>query len=33
VNAAGVFASTIYTGYLYRDYTAHMVWLRMSYLW
>jgi MtrB/PioB family decaheme-associated outer membrane protein len=33
VNAAGVFASTIYTGYLYRDYTAHMVWLRLSYLW
>lgn len=29
----GVFASTIYSGYLYRPYTAHTVWLRMSYLW
>jgi MtrB/PioB family decaheme-associated outer membrane protein len=28
-----VFASTIYSGYLYRPYTAHTVWLRMSYLW
>jgi MtrB/PioB family decaheme-associated outer membrane protein len=32
-NASGVFASTIYSGYLYRPYTAHTVWLRMSYLW
>ncbi|MEO6238830.1 MAG: MtrB/PioB family outer membrane beta-barrel protein [Vicinamibacterales bacterium] len=33
VNAAGVFASTIYSGYLYRDYTAHTGWLRLTYLW
>ena len=29
----GVFASTIYSGYLYRPYTAHTWWLRMTYLW
>jgi MtrB/PioB family decaheme-associated outer membrane protein len=29
----GVFASTIYSGYLYRNYTAHTGFLRMSYLW
>jgi MtrB/PioB family decaheme-associated outer membrane protein len=29
----GVFASTIYTGYLYRPYTAHTAWLRATYLW
>jgi MtrB/PioB family decaheme-associated outer membrane protein len=29
----GVFANTIYSGYLYRNYTAHSGWLRMSYLW
>ena len=29
----GVFASTIYSGYLYRYYTAHTGFLRMSYLW
>jgi hypothetical protein len=28
-----VFASTFYTGYLFRPYTAHTFWLRMSYLW
>jgi MtrB/PioB family decaheme-associated outer membrane protein len=33
VNAAGVFASTIYSGYLYRSYTAHLGYLRVSYLW
>ena len=34
VNATtGVFASTIYSGYLYRPYTAHTWWLRMTYLW
>ncbi len=30
---SGVFASTIYSGYLYRNYTAHTGFLRMSYLW
>ncbi len=29
----GVFASTIYSGYLYRPYTAHTWRLRMTYLW
>ena len=29
----GVFANTIYSGYLYRDYTAHTGWLRMTVLW
>lgn len=33
VNASGVFASTIYSGYLYRPYTAHTGWLRVTYLW
>ena len=33
VNAtSGVFASTIYSGYLYRPYTAHTGFLRMTYL-
>lgn len=31
--ATGLFASTIYSGYLYRPYTAHTTWLKMSYLW
>lgn len=25
--------STIYTGYMYRPYTAHTAWLRLTYLW
>lgn len=29
----GAFASTIYSGYLYRPYTAHTGWLRMTVLW
>ena len=29
----GVFASTIYSGYLFRPYKAHRGWLRMTYLW
>jgi hypothetical protein len=32
-NATGVFASTIYSGYLYRNYRAHTGWLRLTYLW
>jgi hypothetical protein len=32
-NAAGTFAATIYSGYLYRDYKAHTGWLRMTVLW
>ena len=32
-NTSNVFASTIYAGYLYRPYTAHTWWLRMTYLW
>jgi MtrB/PioB family decaheme-associated outer membrane protein len=31
--SAGALASTIYSGYLYRNYTAHTGFLRMSYLW
>ena len=30
---AGVFASAIYSGYLYRNYKAHTAFLRMTYLW
>jgi hypothetical protein len=30
---SGAFAATIYSGYLYRNYTAHTGFLRMSYLW
>jgi MtrB/PioB family decaheme-associated outer membrane protein len=29
----GGFANTIYSGYLFRPYTAHTVWMRMTYLW
>lgn len=29
----GAFASTIYAGYLFRPYTAHTWFLKMSYLW
>lgn len=29
----GVFASAIYSGYLYRNYRAHTGWLRMTFLW
>lgn len=34
VNASnGVFASTIYSGYVYRPYKAHTAWVRMTVLW
>jgi len=34
VNAStGAFANTIYSGYLYRPYTVHTVWMKVSYLW
>jgi MtrB/PioB family decaheme-associated outer membrane protein len=29
----GVFASTIYSGYLYRPYKGNNFWVRMTYLW
>ena len=29
----GLFASTVYSGYLYRNYRAHTGWLRLTYLW
>ena len=29
----GVFASTLYAGYLFRPYTAHTAWMRVTYLW
>jgi len=29
----GNFASTIYSGYLYRNYRAHTGWLRLTFLW
>jgi MtrB/PioB family decaheme-associated outer membrane protein len=31
--ATGLLANTIYAGYLYRPYTAHTWWLKMTYLW
>ena len=31
--ANGLFASTLYAGYLFRPYTAHTAWLKMTYLW
>jgi MtrB/PioB family decaheme-associated outer membrane protein len=31
--SSGVFASAIYSGYLYRNYRAHTGWLRMTFLW
>ena len=34
VNASsGAFASSIYSGYVYRPYKANTVWVRMTYLW
>jgi len=34
VNASnGAFASSIYSGYVYRPYKAHTAWVRMTYLW
>jgi MtrB/PioB family decaheme-associated outer membrane protein len=32
-NAGGTFASTLYAGYLFRPYTAHTAWMRLTYLW
>jgi MtrB/PioB family decaheme-associated outer membrane protein len=32
-NAGGTFASTLYSGYLFRPYTAHTAWMRLTYLW
>jgi MtrB/PioB family decaheme-associated outer membrane protein len=29
----GVFASSVYSGYLYRNYRAHTGWLRLTVLW
>jgi MtrB/PioB family decaheme-associated outer membrane protein len=31
--SSGLIANTIYSGYLYRPYTAHTGWLRVTYLW
>lgn len=31
--ANGLIANTFYSGYMYRPYTAHTGWLRMTYLW
>ena len=33
INALAVGTTSIYTGYMYRPYTAHTGWLRVSYLW
>ena len=34
VNAnTGASTNSIYSGYLYRNYTAHTGWLRLTYLW
>jgi MtrB/PioB family decaheme-associated outer membrane protein len=32
-NPNGGYTNTIYSGYLFRPYTAHTVWMRMTYLW
>jgi MtrB/PioB family decaheme-associated outer membrane protein len=32
-NASGSFASTLYSGYLYRPYKVHTGWFKVSYLW
>ncbi|HET9263374.1 MAG TPA: MtrB/PioB family decaheme-associated outer membrane protein [Vicinamibacterales bacterium] len=32
-NPSGAYTSTIYSGYVFRPYTAHTAWLRMTYLW
>jgi MtrB/PioB family decaheme-associated outer membrane protein len=32
-NPSGGYTSTIYSGYVFRPYTAHTVWMRMRYLW
>lgn len=29
----GVFASSVYSGYLYQNYRAHTGWVRLTYLW
>ena len=33
IDALNIGTSTIYSGYLYRPYTAHAGWLKVSYLW
>jgi MtrB/PioB family decaheme-associated outer membrane protein len=33
INTLNIGTSTIYSGYLYRPYTAHTGWLKISYLW
>ena len=32
-STTGAFASTLYTGYLFRPYTARTVWVRTTWLW
>jgi hypothetical protein len=32
-NPSGAYTNTIYSGYLFRPYTAHTVWMKMTYLW
>lgn len=33
INTLNIGTATIYSGYLYRPYTAHAGWLKISYLW
>lgn len=33
IDALNIGTATIYSGYLYRPYTAHTGWLKISYLW
>jgi MtrB/PioB family decaheme-associated outer membrane protein len=33
IDALNIGTATIYSGYLYRPYTAHTGWLKLSYLW
>jgi MtrB/PioB family decaheme-associated outer membrane protein len=33
INTLAIGTGTVYSGYLYRPYTAHTGWLKLSYLW
>jgi hypothetical protein len=33
IDTLNIGTTTVYSGYLYRPYTAHTGWLKISYLW
>lgn len=33
INTLAIGTATVYSGYLYRPYTAHVAWLKLSFLW